>query len=154
MTNSGKLSVRWVKRENDIVYSYPNKQDGSLINFVFGGLHHFGKPEKTLLNELMHRGYDVTTLKFSIERKQGFLEVQAWMNFIHLCRYAPRSDFNVDQMDWNECKEVMSNPLIHTSVRQYAGIRLSWWDGQITYEEMLEYTEAQKKHIPKHLRWW
>jgi len=57
----------------DTIYSWGDgcsKRDGALLNMVIGGpiWDWNGKPNKSLLDELKDRGYDITTLKFSIQK--------------------------------------------------------------------------------------
>lgn len=63
-----KLHVRWSKRERALLYHYPTrKADGGMLSHAFEGqIHLHGK---TLVSELEERGYDITTLRFSIELK-------------------------------------------------------------------------------------
>jgi hypothetical protein len=60
-----KLTARWSKRERDYLYSYPDSPDGHLLYGFFAG--YTQGPE--FLKELEARGYDMTTLRFSIELK-------------------------------------------------------------------------------------
>lgn len=66
----GTLAARW--RANfegcgpDIVFSYPESCDGSLLNSFFC---HEMVGDKTLIQELEDRGYDLATLQFTIRRK-------------------------------------------------------------------------------------
>ena len=53
------LTARWSKRENDILIGYPCGPDGHLLYGVFG---------KSFTDELVARGYDITTLCFRIKR--------------------------------------------------------------------------------------
>ena len=81
MKSYTKLTVRWSKREKDLVFSYPAKCDGSLAHYMFCGkrMHaNFHKSHENpfpwdfdalFVKELEKRGYDLTTLKFSIEKK-------------------------------------------------------------------------------------
>jgi hypothetical protein len=68
------LWVEWSKREADVLCHFPNKPDGGFV------LHHFCnelpvtdwkggyKMQKAFIEELKARGYDITTLKFSIDK--------------------------------------------------------------------------------------
>ena len=78
--NVNKLSVIFDKRQQDFIFKYPRRCDGSLINnHICGGvLKHVMPPKKTppfnfdtfnLVKELDRRGYDTTTLRFSVELK-------------------------------------------------------------------------------------
>lgn len=61
-----KLRATWSKREKDIMLHYPlgfsTRCDGSYLSHIFG---------KKFTDEMDERGYDITTLKFSIEPKKG-----------------------------------------------------------------------------------
>ena len=63
--NPDTLSARWSKREQDIVFNYPRKCDGS---FLFGMLCHDWRGEPSMVEELKRRGYDIETLRFSVRR--------------------------------------------------------------------------------------
>lgn len=56
-----QLRVNWSKKEDDIVYKYPKgsqtKSDAMLLHSVFS---------KEFLDDLVDRGYDLKTLKFSV----------------------------------------------------------------------------------------
>lgn len=68
------LRARWSKKERDFVVEFPNGPDGHMLNHYLFTL----KPEpsqlrplektKTLPEELEARGYDLSTLKFSIKK--------------------------------------------------------------------------------------
>ncbi|MCK5603239.1 hypothetical protein KAR91_15255 [Candidatus Pacearchaeota archaeon] len=73
MKAEDKLRVWWSKKEEDFMISPPSgigtKSDGHLMHS-----HFFYN--KTSLGNLLHeelesRGYDITTMKFSIEPKKG-----------------------------------------------------------------------------------
>jgi hypothetical protein len=65
----------WSKKERAIIYHHPTRAaDGGLVSFVFeneSGFCWSGADgyEKTFLKELEKRGYDLTTLRFSIMKK-------------------------------------------------------------------------------------
>lgn len=74
--NPNKLTARWSKRENDVLYWYPSKPDGHLLHAVLSAPRQRYdyttermEYEPSLLEELKARGYDITTLRFTIERK-------------------------------------------------------------------------------------
>ena len=78
--NINKLSIIFDKRQKDFVFKYPRRCDGALItNHICGDvLKHVMPSEKeppfnfkafNLTKELERRGYDITTLKFSVELK-------------------------------------------------------------------------------------
>lgn len=54
------LRATWSKRERDVIIHYPRKCDGHWLSGVF---------DKAFTDELEKRGYDVTTLRFSVHRK-------------------------------------------------------------------------------------
>ena len=67
------LAVRWSKKEQDLVVFYPinGKRDGNLVcNVLASKRHHPIEPawSDSLVEELSKRGYDTTTLKFSIKK--------------------------------------------------------------------------------------
>lgn len=76
-------SVRWSKREKALLYHYEGQKPTSmLIAHVFEGLKmgemygtYAGREkregdDRTFAQELEARGYDLTTLKFSIHKKE------------------------------------------------------------------------------------
>lgn len=71
------LRAFWSKRERDVLYEYCNKPDGHLLHDFFSYAKvptsdNEGNPiSVTMLEELERRGYDLTTLRFSIKKKQG-----------------------------------------------------------------------------------
>lgn len=66
----GELKARWSARERDVVMEWgaagADKSDGSWLNSWLS--YHKGF-DGTMLKELEARGYDLTTLRFSIRRK-------------------------------------------------------------------------------------
>lgn len=71
MVKKDKLSYQWNKKENDFVTNYPlgigtNCDSNFLLNFFSYALK---GEEKSFLKELESRGYDLSTIKFSIEPK-------------------------------------------------------------------------------------
>lgn len=74
-----KLSYIYDKRQKDFVSRGPRTTDVNLLFYLFGDilrfdLYKYGKevPYEVFnaLNELENRGYDLTTIKFSIELKE------------------------------------------------------------------------------------
>jgi hypothetical protein len=73
-----KLVVFWSKREDDFLIRYPRSPDGHL---AYG--HFCAERQRydyttrgpvfdpSFVQELEHRGYDVKTLRFSVELKAG-----------------------------------------------------------------------------------
>lgn len=78
------LKVKWSKRENDLLISYPRRCDGALMNYILGDILTWGGingVDKGWLNyetfnlrkELEQRGYDITTLKIEVKLKNEIL---------------------------------------------------------------------------------
>ena len=76
--SANKLSIIFDKRQKDFVVKYPRRCDGALIiNHICGDVLKHVMPSKkmppfnfesfNLAEELDRRGYDTTTLRFSIE---------------------------------------------------------------------------------------
>jgi hypothetical protein len=77
--NKNKLSVIYDNKQKDFVVKYPRRCDGALaINHLVGDILKYKIPDDetrypynwvslNFIKELENRGYDVTTLKFSIE---------------------------------------------------------------------------------------
>lgn len=75
------LSVRWSKRERALLYHYEGSKPTSMLfaHFIegitmgdaYGYPGRESKPDdnRTLAQELNARGYDLTTLRFSIRKK-------------------------------------------------------------------------------------
>jgi len=66
------LYARWSKKLKDIIYFFPSRPDGNLLNNILTSKRHHSFDEAeypSFIEELEARGYDLTTLKFSIERK-------------------------------------------------------------------------------------
>jgi hypothetical protein len=80
--NENKLSLIYDKRQNDFVTKFPRSCDGALImhtllsdilRYSWEKEYKQQKPAYNVFNlkeELESRGYDLTTLKFSIELKK------------------------------------------------------------------------------------
>lgn len=77
----GTLAVRWQKHADGrgfpgLVYWFPNRKDGWLVHNTFATGHYcprVGAPgvlEPSFIRELEARGYDLTTLQFTIRKKQ------------------------------------------------------------------------------------
>ena len=82
MARKADQSVRWSKREKALLYHYEGQKPTSmLIAHVFEGVtmgqlyggyqgrEHHVSDARTFTQELEARGYDLTTLKFSIYKK-------------------------------------------------------------------------------------
>ena len=73
----GELVARWGKVEGmvDLCYDGPNRPDMHLLHNVLTGKRHRpsvdgdGIWDASFLEELTGRGYDLTTLRFSIQKK-------------------------------------------------------------------------------------
>lgn len=77
MNSVKKLSMRWSKRENDMLIRFPRSADGHLVHNVLNcerKSFDFIKKQvdwlPSFVNELKKRGYDVTTLKFEVTLKE------------------------------------------------------------------------------------
>lgn len=61
-----KLRATWSKRETDVMLHFPNGQgtkcDAHWLSGVFN---------KEFIDELFRRGYDPTTMRFSVEPQKG-----------------------------------------------------------------------------------
>lgn len=67
------LYAYWSKRENDVMLCYPDhKWNGHYLSTVLTGPRYGydGKQEPSFIDELDKRGFDVTTLRFSIKKKK------------------------------------------------------------------------------------
>lgn len=67
------LKVKWSKKENDLLYYSPRKSDGGVLYYFFEYLTSNATCDgktRTLRDELIARGFDITTLKFSIKKKE------------------------------------------------------------------------------------
>lgn len=70
-TKENTLKARWSKKENDVLFFYPSKPDG---HYLYAALScdrfdYDGRSQPSILKELEARGYDLTTLQFSICKK-------------------------------------------------------------------------------------
>lgn len=65
------LWMSWSKKEKDMMYRYPtSSRDGHLLHSFFSVDQVInGERHKSLVKELESRGYDLTTLRFSIRKK-------------------------------------------------------------------------------------
>lgn len=69
MKPSKKLRVYWSKKEKELMYYYPKyAATGGMLAWHFENLKCDGK---TLVEELEDRGFDLSTLRFSIAYKEG-----------------------------------------------------------------------------------
>lgn len=66
MKAEDKLRATWSKREHDVMLHYPlgrsTTSDGHWLSGIFG---------REFTQELERRGYDVSTMKFSVEPQKG-----------------------------------------------------------------------------------
>lgn len=77
MRNKNKLLVRWSKRHDDFLISSPSRPDGHLATLVLlsqrirmGTLYGSPQFDLSFIDDLVSRGYDPTTLRFTIEKKK------------------------------------------------------------------------------------
>ncbi len=75
VAKNGELLVKYGKLDgtNQLLYCYPDnttrmRGDSNLLIYFFEGKPL--DPKKSLIEELTDRGYDITTLKFSIMKKE------------------------------------------------------------------------------------
>ena len=71
MRTKPDLVAKWSKRENDILYHWQagSKTESRLVAYALETAGVF--KGNSLRRELQERGYDITTLKFSIRRRAG-----------------------------------------------------------------------------------
>lgn len=66
MKQREKLRATWCKSESDIMLHYPSgtgtRTDGAYLSMVF---------DSQFVSQMKQRGYDITTMKFSIEPTTG-----------------------------------------------------------------------------------
>jgi hypothetical protein len=71
--DDGWLTAYWNKKERDISFGFPSKPDGHLLHGLFSGYYDRARMREDKVNnffdELERRGYDITTLQFSVKRK-------------------------------------------------------------------------------------
>jgi len=65
----GRLLLRWSKKENDFLVSFPCSQDGGLLFTALGHTDLYPERTSDLFSELERRGYDLKTVRFSIDKK-------------------------------------------------------------------------------------
>lgn len=68
---AGRLTARWDRREKDFLFSRGEgvaRADGHLLYNSLGYVKTIGGA-RTLLEELEARGYDMTTIRFSIDKR-------------------------------------------------------------------------------------
>lgn len=67
----GQLKVGWSKQEQDIVFAWggqgADKSDAGLLNVMLTSTPKCF--DKSIQDELIARGYDITTIRFSIQKK-------------------------------------------------------------------------------------
>jgi hypothetical protein len=64
------LTAKWSKRERDVMIVYPRRCDGAFLQGILCHVTDAGWTQSSFLKELDARGYDVTTLRFSISLKE------------------------------------------------------------------------------------
>ena len=62
-----RLLAKWSQKEKALLYFFPQKSDGGMLASAFEQDKLL--LGKTLVQELELRGYDITTLRFHIDRK-------------------------------------------------------------------------------------
>lgn len=71
------LSMRRSKCEKDLLINYPSNPDGHLLHTRLNAPRFDGSNElPSFVSELEARGYDITTLRFSVKRKAKKPEVR------------------------------------------------------------------------------
>jgi hypothetical protein len=72
MKSSNKLRAYWSKAEKDMMFYHPKKiANAKLLAHYFSCIKcNNGDGETTLIEELDKRGFDISTLKFSIAYKE------------------------------------------------------------------------------------
>lgn len=69
----GELKAYWNSRESDVDFAWggegATKPDGGMLCHAL--CEQKGLYDRTLVQELEHRGFDISTLRFSIRRKPG-----------------------------------------------------------------------------------
>jgi hypothetical protein len=63
----GWLTAEWSKKENDILFHFPRSCDGHLLHQVLTSEFSIFR-DKSFIQELRERGYDIETLQFSVRR--------------------------------------------------------------------------------------
>jgi len=64
------LYAYWSKKEKDAMYCWPdNSADGHLLHWYFDPSRGSPNEKPSLYKELEARGYDLSTLRFSIKKK-------------------------------------------------------------------------------------
>lgn len=62
------LSANWSRREKDVMYHFPSSPDGHWLHSWFRWARLDDKTVTSFLDQLKERGYDVTTLRFSVKK--------------------------------------------------------------------------------------
>jgi len=67
-----KLRVYWSEKEKDVMFYHPKQRvDGHLLNHYFSYVKYdTGGGETTFVEELERRGFDISTIRFSIAYKK------------------------------------------------------------------------------------
>jgi len=69
----GWLTAYWGRESRrepkELMFGCPCKSDASLLNWIFSHAKMWGGGEENFLKELESRGYDLSTIQFSIKRK-------------------------------------------------------------------------------------
>lgn len=69
---TNKLRIYWSKKQRDVMFYHPkHKVDSSLLYHYFSCIKYdTGGGEATLVEELERRGFDTSTIRFSIAYKK------------------------------------------------------------------------------------
>lgn len=66
-TRPQQLRIKWSKKEHALLYHHDDYSSNSgMLAYYFEGIKWPG--EKTLAEELKSRGYDITTLRFTVDK--------------------------------------------------------------------------------------
>jgi hypothetical protein len=74
MNSKTHLFCQWSKKEKDILFSYPRRCDGHLLYGALSCARHnpiTNEWDNSFMDELEARGYDITTLRFSVALKKA-----------------------------------------------------------------------------------
>lgn len=69
MTKKNKLICKWSKAINNFNFIYPDTADGKFLSGFFK--LRIREAKNNFFEELEEKGYDLTTLKFEIEKKKN-----------------------------------------------------------------------------------
>jgi hypothetical protein len=70
-TYANSIIVKWSKKERDLLIGGPRGCDRHLTHYALSCVPGVVKPDDlSFVDELEKRGYDITTLRFSVMRKE------------------------------------------------------------------------------------